>query len=315
MEFPLKHCLRPAINFYHEHSDLIKNVETTILTTSVLVGKIWKSIPQTIPLVSLIVLRYTGILFIGAQVQHCQKSFYDLKLAIQYRDFPGIVLVASKVAVKVATLFLTIAAFTTPLLGLFFSSALALSCATLLRPLSRSSWLLGCINEMCDYFSNHSLKKELDALKIKNDSAVRIHNVVINFMAILNKDKIDIRAPESLLALKIARQCTGSSLKLFRSSAFSTKYKKNCYLNEEEERHYFSELRKTLNQKNHHTEAGTALSSLGYLCMHVSKLYPDGPVEWGLRWSMSMLYCMKTVEKKIFQYLQRKRIAKACLSS
>jgi hypothetical protein len=290
-----------ASRAYIYHGELIKQAYTLSLTSCVLAGKIWTAMPPLAPNLSLLLLRYTGICFIGPQVNHLCKSFYDFRLAFHYSDYQGMCQTAAKVGVKATNLFLTIAQFAVPIIALLANPAVSVEFAAALVPISRAAWAIGCGNEICDYYLNHSLLDELKALEHHDTQKKQI---VESFLGMLGENALDAKQKESSLALRLVRQCEGSTLDLFTNAIDA---KQTPVTNELSQRQ-FSVLCDSLDQKNHYGEAGTVLSGLGYGAMHISKLYPDGIVEWSLRWSISFLYLLKSIHKKMFNAEQQDKL-------
>ncbi len=296
---PAKSCYDYCA-FYRRHTDLIQNGQTLLLTTVVLASKIFSSIPDVVANLSMATLKYTGILFINAQVMHLQKSAYDLKLALTFFDFKGILLTALKVSVKSANIFLIISGFVMPIISLIGFKVFSASLLTLLLPISRSSWVLSCFNEISDYYQNQLLYQELSALNLTQSK-----NLITNFKTLQSKFS-NHRSSDYHLALRLIRQNEGSTLEIFKNSLT---HRNVISLPTWQTQLYIREFQASLYKKNTLSESGSLLSGLGYTSMHVSKLYPDGIVEWGLRWNMSLLYFIKTIDKKFFQAEQEKRIA------
>lgn len=291
------HAANRFSNIYLKHGELLKQSYTLALTSCVLAEKIWPAINSAIPQTSLLLLRYTSLYFIGPQIQQLCKSGRDLYLASHYGDVTGIVLTAAKVTVKATNLFLTIAQFVMPVFNLLTMTRLATTLGEIIVPLSRGAWFIGCSNQISDYYLNKNLVSELESL-VQNERQ-RITKVMNNFLELLKNPVSACPKAIDPLALRLIRQCEGSSLDLFQDS---------CTLNDDEAMRYLAIVRECIEQKGFYSEAGTALSALGYAAMHISKLYPDSVVEWSLRWSISFLYLLKIVHKKIFLQKQQSKI-------
>lgn len=255
--------------------------------------------PSAIADLSLVLLKYSSILFINSQVLHLQKSIYDLHLALKFRDGQGILFTAAKVAVKALNIFLTCMGLLIPTANLFGFYQLASGCFALVVPLSRTGWLLGCMNESNDYFQNRRLGSELDHLNPE-----KRQKLIVDFQSLRNSTyRQSINKPS--LALRLIRQSEGSTQEIFVRVILKWKISR---LTPQKIEQIIKEFQLSLVKKNDLTETGGWLSAVGYASMHISKLYPEGILEWSLRWSLSMLYMIKSLHKKDFQNRLEQRI-------
>ena len=110
-------CYNCWMHVWHKHSDLVSSTGILAVTTCLLAAKIFPRIPAILPRLSLVILNFTGVIWLNIQVREIKKSAADLQLALKIKDLSGATLTAAKVMVKGINALLTC--------GLFAASVVA----------------------------------------------------------------------------------------------------------------------------------------------------------------------------------------------
>lgn len=304
---------------YKKHSDLISSSALLILNTILLASQIFQQIPAIVPRVSLVLLNYTGIIWLNVQVRSFIKSCQDLGFAIQYHDVEGIVFTASKVLVKALNILLTGSMFIASVVSLAGYPGIALGMYTAMRNPAMAGWVASIFNDIADYYQNKKLLKNLSEIDQSQDADIRIQLIVRNFIQMThpksrrllpsipeNLKKID--ATEKRTSMRIVRQSGEYLLYTFKETLAAGK----CFSNVDGtlsglDRNYtykfYLGLQDGIKRKQDLTRANLGLIVLGYASLGLCRMYPNTIIQYGVTWGMSMLYTGKLLYQK---YHQRK---------
>jgi len=302
-----------VLKAYNHNSAFVCQVSTLALTACVFASKVFSSMPKVLPRLSLSMLNYVGIIYIDSQIMHLCKSIRDIKLAASHGDTSGIFMLSLKIYVKAADVFLTVANFGFSLVALGGFPQVTVIANLALRPISIVGWLLGSLNSTIDYYRNIFMLERFQGLKALEPSDYQnsVTLIVNNILQIIEPEgearlafrPEDTRTHRSedlqLLALLTVRQLEESSLREFSDNLLrNLNEDPNFLMDWEKNLRYFKGMKRRIKEKNHQMMRTTVITGLGWVSLVVGKFYPDSLSDWGLRFSISLLYTAKMAWKK-----------------
>jgi len=304
----LKECVsdgwRWSVRVLNKHTDLISSCGILAITTCLLAGKLFKSMPVLIPRLAKIVFDFAGIIWLNVQIRDLIKSGQDLKRAGYLGEKSAVVETALKVFVKTVNIVLTCTIFTCSVVAACGLPQISLLVAMTFRPLGLSSLGLDILTNIREYRVNESLIGRLNHIEISSVDDQIVAKTMRCFVNIITNsqrqfDSCEHTEEEGRLATLIVRQLDTWTLETLQES-----FEKRRLLNQPEidSNKLFSEIKNSMIHRQNMTKANLGLIALGYGAMGICRAFPESLVEVSTRWGMSVLYTSRLIYDKVFQY-------------
>jgi len=286
---------RWSIRLLDKHTDLISSGGILAITTCLLADKVFKEFPPIIPRLSLVLLNFSGIIWLNVQIMDLIKSCYDLKRVFDWKDWDGLVQTAAKVVVRVSNILLT---------GLFFGASVVGACgfpqisAALyigMRPFALTTLVLNILTDLGDYFANKAILQIIDRIE-EARSGLTMAKVSLSFLEIIGGHKVTY--PEGFFANRIVRQIERRTVETFKEKLVQKISIEDVRL---EAYKLFYNLKDGLVSKQAGTKANLSLTVLGYVSMGVCKAFPDTLKDMISRWTISVLYTDELIRQKFYE--------------
>lgn len=291
------------VRILNKHTDLISSCGILAITTCLLAGKIFQSMPKILPRIAKVVFDFGGIIWLNVQVRDLLKSGRDLSRSCHHSEWQAAVEVAAKVFVKGVNIILTSAFFCGSFVAACGFPQTMLALALAVRPLGLACLGLNILTDVRDYFVNETVLERLSLIEDGDPRGVTVAKVMTCFLEIVVQHKAtrDISGPwveEKRLARVLVRQLDTQTLETFREMLAKEREKENPRLDAIK---LFYSVKDGMRSKQAGTKANISLILLGYLSMGLCRAFPESLIEMGTRWGMSVLYTDELIRQKLFQ--------------
>lgn len=288
-----------CVRVLNKHTDLISSGGILAITTCLLAGKIFQSIPRILPRIAKVVFDFGGVIWLNVQVRDVIKNGRDLSRTIKNHDLPAMLEVAAKVLVKGVNVLLTCAIFAGSIVAACGLPQYALALALAIRPVGLACLGVNIISDIRDYVVNERVLQRL-ALIDQQSTIAKVMTCfleIINPCAILNDVSVSW-TEERRLADVIVRQLDTFTVETFQEML--RKKRENVDARMEAMKLFYS-VKDGMLCKQAGTKANLSLIVLGYISMGICRAFPDSLVEMSTRWAMSVLYTDELIRQKLFQ--------------
>lgn len=282
-----------------KHTDLISNLGILAITTCLLASKVFEKTPKILPRLAMMVYNYGGIIWLNVQLRDAIKSGKDLWRAIEGKDYAGMIETAAKAFVKGVNIILTCVIFGGSLASAFLMPQASLSIALAIRSFSLTCLAINVASDIRDYFANHTLLKQLEAMEAHPEGSLLIGKVMVCFLEIIKQVKVSSpMSNEKRLADRLVRQLDTYTLETFQESLGQDRKEKHPLVDALK---LFYGVVDGMHSNQATTKSNLSLTALGYFSMGICRAFPDSLVEMTARWSMSVLYTDAFIQRKFFQ--------------